>query len=115
MLSEHFAHGAGRRLAGQTVDVDLLVFMFFTHELLLLLWLHANKSARYKKNITFNVKIAPGKFGCGHKSLVGLYNRFLSISHPFVVSFNIYLNILAVKKVYFKSIFNLKQPVIKMS
>lgn len=33
--TEHFAHGAGRRLAAQTVDVDLLLRVFFTHELLL--------------------------------------------------------------------------------
>lgn len=49
VLAEHFAHGAGRRLAGQTVDVDLLLFVFFTHELLLLillLRLHVNKPAK---------------------------------------------------------------------
>lgn len=38
---KNFAHGAGRRLAGQAVDVDLLFIVFLAHELLLLLlWLH---------------------------------------------------------------------------
>lgn len=31
VLSKHFAHGAGGRLTGQAVDVDLLLFVFITH------------------------------------------------------------------------------------
>lgn len=45
VFSEHFAHGAGRRLAGQTVDVDLLLFVFFTHQMLLLR-LHVHEPER---------------------------------------------------------------------
>jgi len=45
MLAKHFAHGAGGRLAGQAVDVDLLFFVFFTHQLLLLLRLYVYEPA----------------------------------------------------------------------
>lgn len=45
VLSKHLAHGAGRRLTGQAVDVDLLLLVVFTHEQLLLR-LHGHKPAR---------------------------------------------------------------------
>lgn len=51
VFSEHFAHGAGRRLTGQAVDINLLLFMLFTHQLLLLLlllWLYVHKAGRDK-------------------------------------------------------------------
>jgi len=33
VFSEHFAHGAGRRLTGQAVDVDLLLFVLLAQQL----------------------------------------------------------------------------------
>lgn len=48
VFSEHFAHGAGRRLTGQAVDINLLLFMFFTHQLPLL-WLYIHKPGGDKK------------------------------------------------------------------
>lgn len=48
VFSEHFAHGAGRRLTGEAVDIDLLLLVFFTHQLLLLLlWLYGHKPGRH--------------------------------------------------------------------
>lgn len=49
VLSEHFTHGAGWSLTGQAVDIDLLLLMFFTHLLLLMLWLYVDKSGRDKQ------------------------------------------------------------------
>lgn len=36
VMPENFAHGAGWSLTGETVDVDLLLLVLFTHQLLLL-------------------------------------------------------------------------------
>ena len=43
VFPEHFAHGAGGRLTGEAVDVDPLLFVILTHELLLLLRLHGDR------------------------------------------------------------------------
>lgn len=52
VFSEHFAHGAGRRLTGQAVDVDLLLLVFFTHQPLLLLWLHVHKPGSHINKVS---------------------------------------------------------------
>lgn len=48
VFPEHLAHGAGGRLAGDTVDVDPLVLVFLAHQLLLLLLLglHSRQPAK---------------------------------------------------------------------
>lgn len=53
VFPEHFAHGAGGRLAGEAVDVNLLVIVVLTHQLLRLFWLHGQKSEKTKAEVSF--------------------------------------------------------------
>lgn len=56
VFAEHFAHGAGRRLTGQAVDVDFLLIVVFTHQLLLLLLrLHVHQPETQHKCRTRNL------------------------------------------------------------
>ena len=49
VFAEHFAHGAGRRLTGQAVDVDLLLIVVLAHQLPLLLRLHVHQPGTQHK------------------------------------------------------------------
>lgn len=71
MRAEHFAHGAGGGLAAQAVDVDALILVLLTHQLLLLLlrWRVQGPEDRSVRSKSMR----PG--GAGAKEQIGLWSQ----------------------------------------
>lgn len=54
---EHLAHGACRCLTGETVDVDLLLLMLVTHQLLLLCFGQEWPVESKQRDLWYGVKV----------------------------------------------------------